>query len=75
MPVLWGLALLSFIQIPPPLLKKLDPLPWAFGARARMEVVFHNLLFLFMPSPLRYGRKREGHPCIEKGMNMTVSTI
>ena len=39
------------------------------------EVVFHDLLFLFMPSPSRYGRKREGHPCIEKGINMTVSTL
>ena len=39
------------------------------------EVVFHDLLFLFMPSPSRYGRKREGHPYIEKGINMTVSTL
>ena len=28
-----------------------------------------------MPSPSRYGHKREGHPCIEKGINMTVSTL
>ena len=35
----------------------------------------HVLLLLFMPSPSRYGRKREGHPCTEKGINMTVSTI
>ena len=35
----------------------------------------HVFLFLFMPSPLRYGRKHEGHPCMEKGINMTVSTI
>ena len=39
------------------------------------EVVFHDLLFLFMPSPSRYGRKHKGHPCIEKGINMTVLTI
>ena len=31
--------------------------------------------FLFMPSPSRYGRKCEGHPCMEKGINMIVSTI
>ena len=35
----------------------------------------HVLLFLFMPSPSRYGCKRKGHPCMEKGINMTVSTI
>ena len=36
----------------------------------------HVLLFLlFLPSPLRYGRKHEGHPCMEKGINMTVSII
>ena len=29
----------------------------------------------FVPSPSRYGRKHEGHPYIEKGINMTVSTI
>ena len=28
-----------------------------------------------MPTPLRCGRKREGHPYIEKGINMTVSTL
>ena len=39
------------------------------------EVVFYDLLFLFMPSPWRYGHKREGHSCIEKGINMIVSII
>ena len=39
------------------------------------EVVFHEILFLFMPSPSRYGCKGEGHPCIEKGINMTVPTL
>ena len=34
----------------------------------------HVLLFLIYAFPSRYGRKREGHPCMEKGMNMTVST-
>ena len=38
-------------------------------------VVFHDLLFLFMPSPSRYGHKHEWHPCIEIGINMTFSTI
>ena len=31
--------------------------------------------FLFMPSPSRNGRNREGQPCMEKGIIMTVSTI
>ena len=35
----------------------------------------HVLLFLFIPTPSRYGYKREGHPCMDKGINMTVSTI
>ena len=34
----------------------------------------HVLLFSFMPSPLRYGRKREGHLSMEQGINITVST-
>ena len=38
-------------------------------------VVFNDLLFLFMPSPSRYGCKREGHPCIEKGINMTFNNL
>ena len=28
--------------------------------------------FLFMPSPSRYGCKREGHPRIEKGIDMML---
>ena len=39
------------------------------------EVVFHDLHFLLLPSPLRNGRKREGHPCMQKGINMIVSTL
>ena len=35
----------------------------------------HVLLFLFLPSPSRYGRKHEGHPCMEKGINTTVLKI
>ena len=35
----------------------------------------HVLLFLFIPSSSRYGCKHEGHPCMEKGINVTVSTI
>ena len=44
-------------------------------AKLGLKEVHHVLLFLFMPSPSRYGPKREGHPCMEKGINMTVSTI
>ena len=29
----------------------------------------------FMHSTLRYGSKRQGYPCMEKGIKMTVSTI
>ena len=39
------------------------------------EVVFHDLLFLLLPSPLRNGRKLEWHLCIHMGINMSVSTI
>ena len=38
------------------------------------EVVFHDLHFLLLPSPMRNGRKREGHPCMQKGINMSVSS-
>ena len=31
-------------------------------------------VFLIMPFPSRYGGKSEGHPCMEKGINMAVST-
>ena len=31
----------------------------------------HVLLFLIDAFPLRYGHKREGHPCMEKGINLT----
>ena len=44
-------------------------------AKLGLKEVHHVLLFLFMPSPSRYGPKREGHPCMEKGINMTVSII
>ena len=36
---------------------------------------FFTSRLLFMPSPSRYGHKHEWHPCIEIGINMTVSTI
>ena len=32
----------------------------------------HDLLFLFMPSLSRYGRKGEGHTCNEKGIDMIL---
>ena len=35
----------------------------------------HVLLFSFYAFPSRKGPKREGHSCMEKGINMTVSTI
>ena len=39
------------------------------------EVVTMFCFFLFMPSPSRYGRKHEGHPCMAKGIHVTVSMI
>ena len=38
------------------------------------EVVFHDLLFLLLPYPSKNGRKCEGHPCMQKGINLSVST-
>ena len=51
-------------------------LQWLYPLIAQLkEVVFHELLFLFMPSPSRYGCKRKGHPCMERGINMTFNNL